>query len=228
MLLTYCCHQVVVALYHNSKPMFYTTINQTSLLTQLQDMAAYNLWAITRLTSWLQSKPAPLLETAAASSFPGIRATLQHILEVEQGWLGHLQQAPAGIRQEPDGSLETVLDSLVEHAGAFNDYVQSLTEEELQEDCYCNVLFVGEICRPRFEIIQHCLNHSTYHRGQVVTIGHQVGLKDAPMTDYMFYVLRVKAMAGSGELFGNKTERKEGKRQPAVRKSFLAVNFFSK
>lgn len=200
--------------------MFYTTIHQTSLLTQLQDMAAYNLWAITRLTGWLQSKPAALLETAAASSFPGIKATLQHILEVERGWLGHLQQVPTGM-QELDGNLEQVLENLVEHAGAFNDYVQSLTEEELQEHCYCNILFIGEICRPRFEIIQHCLNHSTYHRGQVVTIGHQVGLKDAPMTDYMFYVLRVKAMAG-------KTERREGRHTPATQRSFLAVNFFSK
>lgn len=201
--------------------MFYTTINQASLLTQLQDMAAYNLWAITRLTDWLKSKPAVLLEAAAASSFPGIKATLLHILEVEQGWLDHLQQAPTGMRPELDGSLEEVLENLVEHATAFHDYVQSLTDEEVQEDCYCNVLFVGEICRPRFEIIQHCLNHSTYHRGQVVTIGHQVGLKDAPMTDYMFYVLRVKDVAG-------KTERREEKRSSFARNSFLAVNFFSK
>jgi uncharacterized damage-inducible protein DinB len=201
--------------------MFYTTINQASLLTQLQDMSAYNLWAITRLTDWLKSKPAALLEAAAASSFPGIKATLLHILEVEQGWLDQLQQAPVGMRQELDGSLEEVLENLVEHATAFHDYVQALTEEEIQEDCYCNVLFVGEICQPRFEIIQHCLNHSTYHRGQVVTIGHQVGLKDAPMTDYMFYVLRVKSMTG-------KTQRREDKRSSFPRNSFLAVNFFSK
>ncbi|WP_315819133.1 hypothetical protein [Paraflavitalea speifideaquila] len=67
--------------------MFYTTINQASLLTQLQDMTAYNLWAITRLTDWLKSKPALLMEATAASSFPGIKATLLHIWEVGgNGW----------------------------------------------------------------------------------------------------------------------------------------------
>lgn len=207
--------------------MFYTSINQATLLTQLQDMAAYNLWAITRLTDWLKSKPGALLEVTAASSFPGIKATLLHILAVEREWLDRLQPIPGVQRQEPGGSLEEVLENLVEQAAEFNDYVQLLNEEELQEDCYYNALFIGEICRPKFEIIQHCLNHSTYHRGQVVTIGHQVGLKDAPMTDYMFYVMKVKATAGKmaqRDSFGGRQEEKHA----PVRSSFLAVNFFSK
>jgi uncharacterized damage-inducible protein DinB len=204
--------------------MFYNTINQTSLLSLLQDMTAYNLWAITRLTDWLGSKPVAVLEAAAASSFPGIKATLLHIWDVERGWLAHLQQAPApaSMRQGFDGTMEEVLEKLVEHAAELNDYVHSLTEEELQEDCYCNVLFVGEICQPKFEIIQHCLNHSSYHRGQVVTIGHQVGLKDAPMTDYMYYVLRVKDSMS----FVGKAGKREAAPATFSRNSFLAVNFF--
>lgn len=197
--------------------MFFSTIHQTSLLTQLQDMAAYNLWAISRLTDWLRSKPAVLLEATAASSFPGIKATLLHILEVEREWLDRLLPSPVSRWQEIDRGLEAVLDALEEQAGEWNDYVQSLSDDELQEDCYCNAFF-DEICRPKYEIIQHCLNHSTYHRGQVVTIGHQVGLKDAPMTDYLFYVLKVKeATAGRGLQAGSYSQ-----------KSFLAVNFFSK
>jgi uncharacterized damage-inducible protein DinB len=38
-----------------------------------------------------------------------------------------------------------------------------------------------------FEYIMHYANHSTYHRGQVVTIGRNLGFTDAPMTDYNFY-----------------------------------------
>jgi uncharacterized damage-inducible protein DinB len=198
--------------------MFSSTIHQTSLLAQLQDMAAYNLWAISRLTDWLSTKPAVLLEATAASSFPGIKATLLHMLDVEREWLDRLQPMPVSRWQEVDRGLEAVLDALEEQAGEWNDYVQSLSEEELQEDCYCNAFF-GEVCRPKYEIIQHCLNHSTYHRGQVVTIGHQVGLKDAPMTDYLYYVLKVKEAAT-----GHRDQRVGSYSQ----KSFLAVNFFSK
>ncbi len=201
--------------------MFYTatTATGTSLLSHLQDMASYNLWAIQRLINWLKTKSSDVLEADASSSFPGIKATLEHIRDVEREWLGHLQQiVPAAfMRPVAEEKVADVLDSLEEQASLFLQYVEGLTEEELQEDCYCNLVFVGEICRPRFEIIQHCLNHSTYHRGQVVTIGHQIGLKDAPMTDYMFYALRVKAFRAH-----------QSKTRQATPKSFLAVNFFSK
>ncbi|MFN2424735.1 MAG: DinB family protein [Cryomorphaceae bacterium] len=32
------------------------------------------------------------------------------------------------------------------------------------------------------------MNHSTYHRGQLVTMGRQAGLSTPPQTDYIFYV----------------------------------------
>jgi uncharacterized damage-inducible protein DinB len=202
--------------------MFYTTntTTGTSLLIHLQDIASYNLWAIQRLVNWLKTKDSTILEADASSSFPGIKATLVHIRDVEREWQGHLQQVvpPAFMRLVPEEeSVANVLDSLEEQAALFLQYIEGLTEEELQEDCFCNLVFVGEICRPRFEIIQHCLNHSTYHRGQVVTIGHQLGLKDAPMTDFMFYALRVKEFRAH-----------ESKSHQAAPKSFLAVNFFSK
>jgi uncharacterized damage-inducible protein DinB len=208
--------------------MFYTATSDTSLLTHLQDLAAYNVWAISRLADWLRTKPTALLEVEAASSFPGIKATLLHIRDVERSLLAQLQEVPIPFAEQigSEDSLEDVLEKLVEHAALFEEYLQSLTEEELQEECYCKVMFVGEICRPRFEIIQHCLNHSTYHRGQVITIGHQVGLRDAPMTDYLFYVLRVKELGLP--LSTTVTGRRKGNVQENTRKSFLAVNFFSK
>jgi uncharacterized damage-inducible protein DinB len=200
--------------------MFYTTTTEIDLLTQFQDLAAYNSWAIERLVNWLKAKPEALLEADAASSFPGIKATLVHIRDVEREWLGNLQETtvPAYRRKDQEEeSVTAVLESLEEQAVLFLGYMEGLTAEALQEDCYCQVGFAGEICRPKFEIIQHCMNHSTYHRGQVVTIGHQVGLKDAPMTDYLYYVLREKEVRGYRQKAG-----------ASAQKSFLAVNFFSK
>jgi uncharacterized damage-inducible protein DinB len=46
----------------------------------------------------------------------------------------------------------------------------------------------AEATRGRFDFIQHAMNHSTYHRGQLVTIGRNLGYIDAPMTDYNFYL----------------------------------------
>jgi uncharacterized damage-inducible protein DinB len=37
-------------------------------------------------------------------------------------------------------------------------------------------------------MIHHCMNHSTYHRGQIVTIARNLELTDPPSTDFMRYV----------------------------------------
>ena len=205
--------------------MFYNTIDQQRLSNHFQDLTAYNLWAITRLTEWLRQKPASLMEAKAFSSFPGIKATLLHILEVEREWMGHLEQGPDLLQEGLEDDLDLVLGQLVEHAAALHDYVKSLKEEAFEESCSCNLLLAGEITVVRKDIIQHCLNHGTYHRGQVVTIGHQVGLKDAPMTDYLFYCLKVKK--GNGRT-GGRYAAHNSTSNTGMRNSFLAVNFFSK
>ena len=40
---------------------------------------------------------------------------------------------------------------------------------------------------PKYEYFQHLIIHGTYHRGQIVTIGRNIGITDAPMTDYNYY-----------------------------------------
>jgi uncharacterized damage-inducible protein DinB len=37
-------------------------------------------------------------------------------------------------------------------------------------------------------IIHHVMNHSTYHRGQLVTMGRELGFMDPPKTDFMQYI----------------------------------------
>ncbi|MDF2191062.1 DinB family protein [Paraflavitalea sp. CAU 1676] len=205
--------------------MFYTTIDQRSLSAHFQDLTAYHVWAITRLTEWLRQKPVQVMEAKAASSFPGIKATLLHMVEVEREWMGHLELAPDLFQQGLNDDLDSVLDALVEQATALQDYVTSLQEEAFAEICYCNLMLAGEIAVPRKDILQHCLSHGIYHRGQVVTIGHQLGLKDAPMTDYLFYCHKVKK--GNGQAGRGSTTRKpESGRER--RDPFLAINFFSK
>jgi len=38
-----------------------------------------------------------------------------------------------------------------------------------------------------YEILSHVFNHSTYHRGQLVTLFRQVGFTDVTSTDLLLY-----------------------------------------
>ncbi len=168
----------------------------------VKDFADYNLWANKQLVEWLKTKPAELMDSEVPSSFTSIKQTLVHIWDTQKWWLEVLQrlQPESNYGRIFEGKLEDVFDGMVKHSEEFAAYATSLTESSLREECQFSIPYVGEFIRPRFEMIQHCVTHATYHRGQIVTIGRNVGLVDAPMTDYMFYLLMAKRQPASPSL----------------------------
>jgi uncharacterized damage-inducible protein DinB len=171
-----------------------TTPISTSLADQLTDFAAYNLWANHRVIEWLQSKPESLFDVPVASSFKGIRATLLHIRDVERLWLGYLQPANLPASLHPDALLShsEVMEQVLEVSTCFWQHISTMTDEALLTACCCDIPYVGVHLINPADILQHAMNHSTYHRGQLITIGHHLGFTDAPMSDYMYYQLLVK------------------------------------
>ena len=165
-----------------------------SLATLVQDYAIYNQWANETLVNWLKTKPAEVMSQEVASSFPSIRETLIHIWDTERFWFSVLKQIPAPLSFRMhgfDGTLEDVFNGITEQSKELTDYIKTLDDFELAEAVSFDTPWVKGT-QARFEFAHHCLNHSTYHRGQLVTIGRNVGFTDAPMTDYSFYLLRVK------------------------------------
>lgn len=162
-----------------------------TLTSMLQDFVRYNAWANRRLVEWLKTKPAGLMDADVPSSFSSIRSTLVHIWDTERFWFAVLKQVPpppsfrfTGF----DGSLEEVFEGIVAQSDAFAAYFDGLSEDELQEIVSFTTPWV-EGSRKRAEFAQHAMCHGLYHRGQIVTIGRNIGLEDAPMTDYSFYLL---------------------------------------
>jgi uncharacterized damage-inducible protein DinB len=163
--------------------------NKITLGSLARDYAGYNLWANKTLIDWLKTKPEELMNAEVASSFPSIRLTLIHICNTQKFWLSVLKQdyfTQDNIQQ--DGSTEVVFEDLIAHSLEFSNYVSRLSEHQLQDEVPLITPWF-ESNRARLEYIHHCMNHSTYHRGQVITIARNLGLTDPPMTDYNFYLL---------------------------------------
>ena len=168
------------------------TLENTSLLaTLVRDYTTYNNWANRTLVRWLKTKPATAMEQVVPSSFPSIKETLVHIWDTQRFWLAVIQRTtpPPSFRMAGfAGTLEQAFEGILEHSSEFEAYVNSLSEEELSEKIHLATPWF-EANRSRFEYIHHTMNHSTYHRGQLITIGRNVGLTDAPMTDFNYYLL---------------------------------------
>jgi uncharacterized damage-inducible protein DinB len=163
------------------------TSSQMTLATLIGNYARYNAWANETLVEWLKTKPAGTMDAEVASSFPSIKRTLIHIWDTERYWLSVVRQTPPVTLPDALGLLMAeVFSGVVATSGRLARYVDTLSPEALQEACEFTTPWVQGI-RPKAEFIHHALNHSTYHRGQIITIGRNLGFTDAPMTDYNFY-----------------------------------------
>lgn len=177
-----------------TQPISTITTNESTIVSLMRNYAEYNLWANSTLVNWLKSKNTDLLDQFVASSFPSIKATIVHIWQTERYWLSVLQHRDADTYSEFNGTVNEALDGLLQQSEELASFVNTLSEKEIEE--------TTEIINPWFqsdfqnlEYIMHACNHSTYHRGQLITMGRNLGLTDAPMTDYNFYNVKVRAIA---------------------------------
>lgn len=164
-----------------------------TIKSMLEDYTAFNVWANTEIVNWLKTKPLELMEQELASSFPNIKMTLLHIWGAEKIWLERLQggSPTTFLSQTFNGSTEEVFEGMLQTSVAFLHHVQSQSVEYLERISDFRLINGTEDRQTRAGMIHHCMNHSTYHRGQIVTMARSLGLTDPPSTDYVRY-LRVR------------------------------------
>lgn len=163
-----------------------STTQQASIVYLMQNYAHYNLWANTTLVNWLRTKPVELLEKEMTSSFPSIKLTLVHIWQTQRYWLSIIRRDEPTVLNEFEGNVEEALDVIVQQSQEMADFINSMTEHQM-EDSTMIVSPWFQCDFQHFDYIVQVINHSTYHRGQVITIGRNLGFTDAPMTDYNFF-----------------------------------------
>ncbi len=153
----------------------------------MQNYVNYNLWANERLITWLRTKPEDVVSREVPSSFPSIQKTLVHIWQTQRYWLSILRKDNAPqTYDEYTGTLEDTYDGILEQSRELADFIGAMSPEAIHD----TTLIVSPWFQSdfqNFEYIIHTVTHSTYHRGQITTIGRNLGFTDAPMTDYNFY-----------------------------------------
>jgi len=151
---------------------------------------SYNVWANKQMGEVAGSLEDFDFDAEVNSSFTSIRKTLLHIWDAEYIWLSRIQELqPKNIPSKfftgtKDGLIKQLLDtsSAFDEMGACQDI---LSLERVVEFKLLN----GDSSRSKiYEAIMHCMNHSTYHRGQLVTLFRQAGVKTIPATDLIQFI----------------------------------------
>ena len=158
-----------------------------SLKKLMTNYAEYNLWVNQQFVKWLTTKSDDLLHKEVPSSFSSIVKTLNHIWATEEYWYSVIAETTEFDKRE-NVELVTaeVLNGLLNRSSLLAGLIKSFTEEELSQNIKIESPWF-QCDLPKYEYLMQVINHGTYHRGQIVTIGRNIGFTDATNTDYNFY-----------------------------------------
>ncbi|GGE33477.1 hypothetical protein GCM10011391_10180 [Pullulanibacillus camelliae] len=154
----------------------------------------YHKWANQRLFDHLHKCPEELYTQEIKSVFSSIAEVIEHVYLVDQIWFSVIKQLPyeetmkcvVRVQEAVKGKslvdLDTMYRSLSEEF-----YAYLADQEDLDTIIVCEHPSYGRLDTPLSQLVQHVVNHGTYHRGNITAMLRQMGHKGVP-TDYIFYL----------------------------------------
>ena len=157
-------------------------------LQQAKNLHAYNSWANNRIFDALQAMPSEQYKQDMKGSHGSIHNTLIHLVGAEKVWLERFQSAAQTFLTENPPSSLSELKHIWEKVGFDTaKWLGAQSDRSLQETFTMKTLKGDTFTHVFWQAYQHVINHSTYHRGQIITMMRQLGVKP-PSTDLIqFY-----------------------------------------
>ena len=151
--------------------------------------ANYNFWANDLLISLIDKEKNDVLDKNIISSFPSVKETVFHIWGAEYIWLKRLKGE--SLTDWPSknfkGTFAEAKEQMLLNEKAIISFVQDLPEDKLSDSFLYKNIEGKTFSNTILEAVHHCMNHSTYHRGQIVTMLRQLGVTEIPSTDFIAY-----------------------------------------
>lgn len=152
-------------------------------------LADYNIWANEIVHGWLNELTNEQWKRPMVSSFESIEATALHITGAETAWLGRLnnEASPVWLPAIFKGSKEELLPLWENTSAGIKNFIKQFQEERFFDGLQFKRINGEQVVLKYYQIFAHVFNHSTYHRGQLVTMLRQAGFANIGSTDLMMY-----------------------------------------
>jgi len=155
---------------------------------EIQILFDYDNWANVKLLEVVASLKEDQYKKDLGASFNGIQGTLVHMLSADRVWLDRwTAKEPAPLKAEDFPTLEIIKKRWDTYQLEVSNFLQSLSEARLEEPFRYTDFKGNEHSQPRDLQMQHKVNHSTYHRGQVIVMMRQLGAT-VVSTDLINYI----------------------------------------
>ncbi|SFL25826.1 Uncharacterized damage-inducible protein DinB (forms a four-helix bundle) [Paenibacillus sp. 1_12] len=159
----------------------------------------YHVWANAKLINHLQELPGELYDKEVQSVFPSVSVVMGHIYLMDTTWLGVMRNDSfeeivavltplrESIKNKSLLDMKEMYLNMTEQYRAF-----FARQEDLDKLMTCEHPTYGKLNVPMVQLVQHVVNHGTYHRGNITAMLRQLGFEGVP-TDYIFYLYAAQA-----------------------------------
>src|SRR6266700_1885408 len=146
---------------------------------EVQELYDFNAWAHRRIFAALAGLPADEYLRDLKSSHGGIHGTLCHIVWAEQLWLNRWLGKPnPAVAQGKDLATLAAAEQRWEQVeGERAAFLGVLSAPRLDDTVAVKPSAGGEYVHTFRQMVRHSADNSSYHRGQIVTLLRQLGVK---------------------------------------------------
>lgn len=154
----------------------------------------YHVWANPKIFDRLKELSKGIYEKEIQSVFPSISKVMAHIYVSDNIWLDFISgekfdevyASADQLREQMETKrieeVETMFFDLSDRYKAFLD-----RQEDMETALVLETSFAGRLETRLSDLVQHVVNHGTYHRGNITAMLRQLG-HPGVMTDYVLYL----------------------------------------
>lgn len=158
-------------------------------LDDLRTLLDYHYWARDRMLDAVEPLTPEQYTRDLGNSFKSVRDTVVHVYSAEWAWrsrwVGVVPSGPLDPADFPD--VATIRRSWADLETKVRAFLEGLGEQNLDR-VFEYKLFSGQASKSVFwHMLQHVVNHATYHRGQVTTMLRQLGAAPAKSQDLIAF-----------------------------------------
>lgn len=146
-------------------------------VSDLQELLDYSYWARDRVLAAVRPLSGEQFTRDLGSSFPSVRDTLVHMYGAEWIWCErwHGMSPTAGPTSGDFPDVERLAAAWRDLERKVRGFVAGLDDGGIERRLEYRLLSGAPGLSSIREMLQHVVNHGTYHRGQVTTMLRQLG-----------------------------------------------------
>jgi uncharacterized damage-inducible protein DinB len=139
---------------------------------------AFNAWASNRIFEALEAMPETDVFKDMKTSHGSIHNTMVHLVGAERIWLSRWMGDPsaAALRAGDVPTLRAVRDTWNTVGMDTAKFVAGLSDRKLSERFEMNTMKGEVLSQVYWHAMLHVIDHSTYHRAQVIAMMRQLGV----------------------------------------------------